>query len=67
MKPKEKVTKKVISGNDWSLKEMNVVIYPEVRFYKGIIKKWKEKNPSSEAEFFIYQYPFKPENFVEYK
>lgn len=60
-------TKKVISGNDWSLKEMNVVIYPEVRFYKGIIKKWKEKNPNSEAEFYIYQYPFKPENFVEYK
>jgi 5,10-methylenetetrahydrofolate reductase len=60
-------TKKVISGNDWSLKEMNVVIYPEVRFYKGIIKKWKEKNPNSEAEFFIYQYPFKAENFIEYK
>lgn len=60
-------TKKVISGNDWSLKEMNVVIYPEVRFYKGIIKKWKEKNPYSDAQFFIYQYPFGPENFVEYK
>ena len=60
-------TKKVISGNDWSLKELNVVIYPEVRFYKGIIKKWKEKNPDSDAQFFIYQYPFGPENFVEYK
>ena len=61
------VTKKVISGNDWSLKEMNVVIYPEVRFYKGIIKNWKEKNPDSDAQFYIYQYPFGPENFVEYK
>lgn len=60
-------SKKIISGNDWSLKEMNVVIYPEVRFYKGIIEKWKEKNPNSEAQFYIYQYPFKSENFVEYK
>ena len=46
---------------------MNVVIYPEERFYKGIIKQWKLQNPDAEATFFIYQYPYKPENYVEYK
>ena len=59
--------KNVISGNDWALKEMNVVIYPEERFYKGIIEIWKEQNPNSEAQFYIYQYPYKPEDYVEYK
>jgi hypothetical protein len=59
--------KKVIFGNEWSLKEMNVVILPEVRFYKGIIEKWNKNNPNSEAQFFIYQYPFTVENVVEYK
>ena len=59
--------KNVISGNDWALKEMNVVIYPEERFYKGIIEIWKEQNPNSEARFYIYQYPYKPEDYVEYK
>jgi hypothetical protein len=58
---------KTISGNDWALEEMNVVIYPEERFYKGIIKQWKLQNPDSEATFYIYQYPYKPENYVEYK
>lgn len=58
---------RTISGNNWALKEMNIVIYPEERFYKGLIKKWKQKNPRSEAVFYIYQYPYKPENYVEYR
>ena len=60
-------SKKTISVSNWVLKELNVVAYPEVRFYEGIIKKWKEKNPNSEAQFYIYEYPYKPENYVEYK
>jgi hypothetical protein len=60
-------SKRIISGNQWALKEMNVVIYPETRFYEGLIKKWKEKNPNSEADFYIFQYPYKPENYVEYE
>lgn len=60
-------SKKTISVSNWALKELNVVAYPEVRFYEGIIKKWKERNPNSEAQFYIYEYPYKPENYVEYK
>ena len=59
--------KMVISGNNWALEEMNIVIYPEERFYKGIMEKWKERHPNSEATFYIYQYPYKPENYVEYR
>lgn len=60
-------TNSVILGNNWALTEMNIVIYPEERFYKGIMKKWKEQHPNSEAVFYIYQYPYKPENYVEYR
>jgi hypothetical protein len=60
-------TNTAILGNNWALTEMNIVIYPEERFYKGIMKKWKEQHPSLESTFYIYQYPYKPENYVEYK
>jgi len=45
--------------DNWSLKEMNVVVYPEERVYLKIIKKWKKENLDSKATFVIYKYPFK--------
>jgi hypothetical protein len=43
---------------------MNIIVYPEKRVLKGIIKKWKIKNPDSNARFYIYGYkfPYKKEN-----
>lgn len=55
-----------IQINNWSLKELNIIAYPEKRIMLGIIKKFKERNPDIEAHFFIYQYPFKAEDCTEY-
>ncbi|MGK4567957.1 hypothetical protein [Flavobacterium sp. 3HN19-14] len=58
---------KVLNANFWSLKEMNIIVYPEERIYLGVIKKWKQRNPKADATFHIYQYPYKPENIREIK
>ena len=55
-------SKSSISVDAWAMKEMNIALYPEGRIYLIIQKKWKEKYPYSEADFVIYQYPFKKEN-----
>ncbi len=55
-------SKASISVDDWAMKEMNVALYPEERIYLKIRKKWRKKYPNSEAEFVIYQYPYKKEN-----
>lgn len=60
-------TKEVINTNLWSLKEMNIVVYPEERVFHDIIEKFKLKNPDAEATFCIYQYPYRQENIVHYK
>ena len=56
----------VINANTWALKEMNTVVYPETRVFKAIIKKWKLQNPTINATFHIYQYPYQPNNIIEY-
>ncbi|MDI1255370.1 MAG: hypothetical protein PSV16_04655 [Flavobacterium sp.] len=56
---------KVLNANFWSLKEMNIIVYPEERVYFDIVKKWKARNPNVNATFHIYQYPYKPENIKE--
>jgi hypothetical protein len=60
-------TREVINANLWSLKEMNIAVYPEERVYFDIIRKWKAKNPDAQATFCIYQYPYKPQNITHYK
>ena len=57
----------VIKVNDWSLKEMNIVTYPEDRFLFGVIKKFKVRNPEIEATYIITQYPYQEKNTKYYK
>lgn len=57
----------VLKVNDWSLKEMNIVTYPEDRFLFGVIKKFKAQNPEIEATYIITQYPYKEKNTKYYK
>jgi len=57
---------KAIKVNDWSLKEMNIITYPEERFLLEIIKKFKARNPNIKATFYIYQYPYGPEDKKQY-
>lgn len=61
---KNKIT---IKSNNWSLKEMNIITYPEDRFLLGMIKKFKERNPDIKATFYVYQYPYSPEDMKQYK
>ncbi len=60
-------TGKVINTNVWTLREMNIVVYPEERVYFDIIKKWKAENPDSEASFYIYEYPYTDEFVTQYE
>ena len=55
-------SKASISVDAWAMKEMNVALYSEERIYLDFRKRWIEKYPYSEAEFVIYQYPYKKEN-----
>jgi len=60
-------SQKSIKINNWSLREMNIITYPEDRVFLGIIKKFKERNPNIKASFYIYQYPSGPEDVKHYK
>lgn len=55
-----------IKVNDWSLKEMNIITYPEERFLLGIIERFKAKNPEISATYYIYQYPYSAKDKKEY-
>ncbi|MFC6877103.1 hypothetical protein [Flavobacterium myungsuense] len=57
----------VLKGNDWALKEMNVVLYPENRLFIGIIKKWKQKNPQINTTFYSYKYPYRTKDIKIYQ
>jgi hypothetical protein len=53
--------------NNWSLKEMNIIAYPEERVFRSIIKKFKERNPDVQAHYFISHYPFQAEQCKQYE
>jgi len=46
---------------------MNIITYPEERFLFGIIEKFKARNPDIKATFYIYQYPYGPEDKKQYQ
>jgi hypothetical protein len=50
---------KSIEINDWALKELNVVPFPEERNLKKIIEKIKLRYPQINIQFTIYEYPYK--------
>ena len=56
----------VLKGNEWALKEMNTVLYPENRLFMGLIKKWKQKYPKTNTTFYIYKYPYGPKDIQFY-
>lgn len=60
-------TGSVIKINNWSLREMNIIAYPEKRNYSAIIKSFKKRNPKVKATYYIYEYPYKPENCKTFK
>ncbi|MFC4740175.1 hypothetical protein ACFO3U_09235 [Flavobacterium ponti] len=59
--------KVAISVHDWSLKELNITVYPERRILIDVIKKWKKQNPNCKATFYIYSYPYKKENIETFQ
>lgn len=56
-----------IQVQDWSLKELNITVYPERRVLIDIINKWKQNNPNCNAVFHIYSYPYKKENIETFE
>jgi hypothetical protein len=58
---------KSIDINQWALKEMNIIPYPEERNLMGIIKKFKSRNPEIDATFIVYKYPYKLQDREIYK
>lgn len=49
----------VLNVNNWALKEINSVVYPEKRIYVRMAEKWRNKYPNSKANFYIYRYPYR--------
>lgn len=55
----------VISVSNWSLEELNTFPYPEKRVYLKIMQKWKVKNPTISAKFYLVNYPYHKENWIQ--
>ncbi|PDS22544.1 hypothetical protein [Flavobacterium branchiophilum] len=60
-------TQSVIQSDDWALKELHIVVYPEKRVYEKIIQKWKLSNPNAKAVFHIYKYPYRKNDIFTYQ
>lgn len=50
----------------WSLKELNVPLYPEKRIFKKIVKNWKKKHPDIATTFYYYKYPYQSKDIHFY-
>lgn len=44
-----------INLQQWSMREMNVPVFPEERIYKAIFKQWEQQYPHTHSKLIIYQ------------
>lgn len=49
-----------LSVYKWSMKEMNVPVYPEQRIYKAVVKEWVKRYPDQNSKFILIRPGFAP-------